>query len=227
MSVDLQMKHLDYASVDQYQRGLLGAIMSADWRQGLIARGFGYHLDVPPAAFSTPLTGGGAGTVIDLDQPEFGISVASGYTMIPLRVDMTVLPGLQTTDSHETELLLAVDRASAWAGDGTVTLGTAVNLRTNAAGNPSGVSIFHSATADITDPVLGMELMHRAQFTDVQGIAATVNLMQLNGRYEPLNPPFLVGPCAMYGYWGGSIAAAGFAQVDFLVIPSSLITGLS
>lgn len=37
----------------------------------------------------------------------------------------------------------------------------------------------------------------------------------------------LVGPCALYGYWGGSIAAAGFANLDFLVVPSTLITGLS
>lgn len=227
MSVDTQVKTLDFASTEQYLRSLLGGALHADWRQAFIARGFGYHWDVPPAAFSSPLTGGGAGTVIDLDQPEFGISVAASYTLIPLRVDITVLPGLQTTDSHETELLLAVDRAAAWANDGTVTLGTAVNLRTNATGNPAGVTMFHSATADITDPVLGMELMHRAQFTDVQGTAATVNLMQLNGLYEPLNPPFLVGPCALYGYWGGSIAAAGFAQIDVLVIPSNLITGLS
>jgi len=32
---------------------------------------------------------------------------------------------------------------------------------------------------------------------------------------------------ALYGYWGGSIAAVGFANLDFLLIPSTLITGLS
>jgi len=73
----------------------------------------------------------------------------------------------------------------------------------------------------------GDSLAHRAQLTDVQGTAATVNLMDLNLLYEPLRPPFLVGPCALYGYWGGSIAAAGFANIDFLVVPSTLITGLS
>lgn len=227
MSLDLVCKGKDYSATpaEANLRTMLGALLNADWRASLISRGFGYHIDV--GAFSTPITGGGNGTVIDLDRPEFGISVASGYTLIPLRVDIAAMPGLQTTDSHETEILLAVDRASAWAGDGTVTTETAANMRTNATGNPTGVTIFSAATADITDPVLGYELAHRALFTDVQGTAATVNLMALNLLYEPLYPPFLVGPCALYGYWGGSIATTGFANIDFLVIPSTLITNLA
>lgn len=199
--------------------------MTADWRQAFIARGMGYHVDI--GSFSTPITGGGNGTVIDLDQPEFGISVASGYTVVPLRVHVAALPGLQTTDSHESEILLAVDRAAAWAGDGTVTTETAVNMRTSATGNPTGVSIFSAATADITDPNLGMELAHVAKLTDVQGTAATVNLYDLVLLYEPKNPPFLVGPCALYGYWGGDVAVTGFANVSFLTFPTSLISGLS
>lgn len=227
MSLELLAKGKDFSATPQEVefKTLLQAMCNADWRQALVARGFGYHVDV--GSFSTPLTGGGAGTVIDLDQPEFGISVAAGYTLIPLRFDINTRPGLQTTDSHESEILVAVDRAAAWAGDGTVTTETAVNMRSNATGNPSGVSIFSAATADITDPVLGYELAHRSSMTDVQGTAATVNLMSLDLLYEPLVPPFLVGPCAVYGYWGGDIATAGFANLDFIVIPSSLITGLS
>lgn len=226
MSVDTRLLATNYAAApaDESLRSLLGGLIQADWRQALIARGFGYHVDV--GSFSTPITGGGDGTVIDLDQPEYGISVAAGYTIIPVRFKHTVLPGLQTTDSHETETLIAVDRASAWAGDGTVTTETAVNMRTSATGNPTGVSIFSAATADITDPVLGMELDRAAKFTDVQGSATTVNLMELPLLYEPNNPPFLVGPCAVYGYWGGSIAATGFAQLEFIAIPTTLISGL-
>lgn len=225
MSLDLLTRGVNYAGTEEQFRALLGSLLVADWRQAMVARGLGYHVDV--GAFSTPITGGGNGTVIDLDRPEFGISVPNGTTVVPLRVHIAALPGLQTTDSHETEILLAVDRAAAWAGDGTVTTETAVNMRTSAAGNPTGVTIFSAATADITDPTLGMELGHAAKFTDVQGTAATVNLMELVLLYEPLWPPFLVGPCAMYGYWGGSIATTGFANIDFLAFPSSLITGLS
>jgi hypothetical protein len=225
MSVNLLSQATRFDGVPADQRMLLDGLVNADWRQALIARGFGYHVDV--GAFSTPIVGGGNGTVLDQDQPEFGISVASGYTLIPVRFDITVLPGLQTTDSHETEALIAVDRAAAWAGDGTVTTETAANMRSNATGNPSGVTIFSAATANITNPTLGYELARVVKLTDVQGTAATVNLNELKLNYEPKNPPFLVGPCAIYGYWGGDIAASGFANLDFIVVASSLITGLS
>lgn len=56
--------------------------------------------------------------------------------------------------------------------------------------------------------------------------AATVNLNRLELDYCPDNPPFIVGPGAVYGYWGGDIAVVGFAQLNFLVIPSALVSGL-
>lgn len=226
MSIEALIRGTSYAGTEHGLKTVLDALLSADWRQAMIARGLGWHVDV--GAFSTPLTGGGAGTTIDQDQPEFGLSVASGYTLIPLRFHIAVLPGLQTTDSHETEILIAVDRAAAYAGDGTVTTETPVNLRTNLGTTAaSGLTCFSAATANITNPTLGMELAHAAKFTDVQGTAATVNLMDLVLLYEPEHPPLIVGPACVYGYWGGSIAADGFANLDFLVIPSSLVTGLS
>ena len=227
MSVDVAAKLLDYSATpaEASLRSLLGGALTADWRQALIARGYGWHVDV--GAFSMPITGGGNGTVLDQDQPEFAVGVPSGYTLIPLRVDIAVEPGLQTTDSHETEILLAADVAATFAlGSGAGTVESAVNLRTSTSG-ACPATVYSALTGDITNPTLGLELAHRAQLTDVQGTAATVNLMSLNLLYEPLRPPFLVGPCALYGYWGGSIAAVGFANLDFLLIPSTLITGLS
>jgi hypothetical protein len=227
MSYAILNKVQDYSSspAEFTLRGLLGAALSADWRQAMIARGFGYHVDV--GAFSTPIQGGGAGTILDLDQPEFGISVATGYTIVPIRVDIAVQVPISAADSDENEILLAVDRAAAWAGDGTVTTETAVNMRTNATGNPSGVTIFSAATADITDPVLGHELAHRVKIVDYVGTPANALMSDLQLLYEPLNPPFLVGPCCLYGYWGGTVANTGFANIDFIAFASSLITGLS
>jgi len=225
MSLELLSKATKFDGNEASLRSLLDGLVSADWRQALIARGYGGHVDV--GAFSTPLTGGGAGTVIDQDQPEFAVSVASGYTLIPIRVHIAVLPGLQTTDSHEVEITLAADIAAAFAiGSGTMPAETIVNMRSNSAA-PAGATAFSAGSVDITNPTLGLELGHVAQFVDVQGTAATVNMYQLTLLYEPKNPPLIVGPACMYGYWGGSIACAGFANIDFLVIPSSLITGLS
>lgn len=225
MSVDLLAKASAFDGTEPYNRQVLSGLVGIDWVQTLIARGYGWGIEV--GNFDTGITGGGAGTVIDLDQPEFGVSVPSGYTLVPFDVKIVARPGLQTTDSHVTDILLAVDRTAAWAGDGTVTTETPVNLRTNTVGG-CPASCFSAATGDITDPVLGaISLDRRTLLTDVQGTAATVNLMELKLDYTPRRPPFLVGPCAMYGYFGGSIAVVGFAQVNFLVIPSTLITGLS
>lgn len=230
MSLDVALKATDYAAApaEVAVRSLLGGILSADWRQALIARGYGWNVTVGGFATGadTAITGGGNGTVMDLDQPEFGISVPSGYTMIPLDFHVECRPGIQTTDSHVSDILVAVDRTAAWAGDGTVTTETALNLRTNVtSGCP--LSCFSAATADITDPVLSFELIRATKLTDVQGTAATVNMYDLAVHYEPANPPFIVGPAAVYGYWGGSIAVVGFAQLNFLAIPSSLVSTLA
>lgn len=225
MSIDTVMRAVDYSSTEVGVRALLGGALVADWRQALVARGYGFHVDV--GAFSTPIVGGGAGTILDQDQPEFGISVASGYCVVPLRIHVACQTPLIAADSDESEILLAVDRAAAWAADGTVTTETAANMRTNATGNPTGVTIFSAATGNITNPTLGYELAHAVRVGDVQGTAATALWGDLSLVYEPNNPPFLVGPCCLYGYWGGTVATSGFANIDFLAFPSSWVTGLS
>lgn len=225
MAVDLLGKFLNYDGTEAYERGLLGAVLSADWRQALIARGYGYHVDV--GAFSTPIVGGGNGTILDQDQPEFIISVASGYCVVPLRFHVACQVPLLNADSDECEILIAVDRAAAYAGDGTVVAETAVNMRTNATGNPTGVTCHSAGTGNITNPTLGMELAHEVIVADLQGIATSIWWGSLKLLYEPANPPFLIGPCAVYGYWGGTVATSGFANLDFLSFASSLVTGLS
>ena len=138
MSIPAQITAKDFASaagVESDLRKLLDGLVTADWRQALIARGFGWNVTV--GSLSTGVTGGGAGTVLDLDQPEFGISVPSGYTLIPHEFHIQVRPGLQTTDAHVTEILVAADRTAAYAGDGTVVAETPLNLRTSGTGAAS------------------------------------------------------------------------------------------
>lgn len=229
MSFDAVVKGVDYSAVpaETTARMLLGGMLKSDWRHALVARGYGWNLTVGgfAAGSDTAITGGGNGTIMDLDQPEFGISIPTGYTLIPLEFNIEVRPGLQTTDSHIQDILVAVDRTAAYAGDGTVTSKTPLNMRTNiTSGCP--VTAFQAATADITDPVLGLELIRATKLTDVQGTAATVNMYELSTFYKPEYPPFIIGPAAVYGYWGGSIAVVGFAQLNFIVIPSTLVASL-
>lgn len=227
MNLNLNLKAYDYQSTPAQQdvKSMLGGLLTADWRQSLIARGYGWHFDV--GAFQTGITGGGNGTSFDQDQPEFAVSIPSSYTLIPLRVEINALPGLQTTDSHLSDALLAVDVAAAAVGLNSTngTMETPTNMRSSiTSGCPA--TVCSALTMNITNPTLGVELARATKLTDVQGIATTVNLNELKLVYEPLNSPFFVGPCCMYGYWGGNIAVVGYASVDFLVIPSALITAL-
>ena len=216
----------DYSSseADQDLRGILGAALSADWRMGLVARGFGWHTDV--GTFSTPAAGGGVAAVIDQDRPNLLISVAAGYCLVPLRVHVCAQMPLGATDSDESEILIAADIAAAAAGITTqTTVETPSNMRTNtASGCPA--TVLSTLSATITSPTLGMEMGHAVKIfetkTDVGVLWSDLTLL-----YEPVCPPLLIGPCALYVYHGGTVATTGFINADFLVFASSLVTDLS
>lgn len=227
MSATFLQKTLDYTSADgdeESLRSLLGSVLRADWRQALIARNLAWHFDA--GAFSTPLVGGGNGDVVDQDQPEFGVSVASGYTLIPLRIHIQCQTPVISADSEESEIVLAADRAAAFAvGSGTVVTETPVSLRTNTtSGCPA--TCFSAGTGDITNPTLNYELGHAVCVADKQNTPTNALWGKLSLLYEPRFPPFLIGPACIYGYWGGTAATSGFAHVEFAVIASTLITGL-
>jgi hypothetical protein len=220
----LRAKDFQSTPVQQDLRSLPGGgLVIGDWLAALVARGFGWHFDV--GAFSTPITGGGNGTVLDQDQPEFGISIPTGYACIPLRLAVACQTPLMAADNDESEILIAVDRAAKWAADGTVTAETPTNMRTDQTG-ACPLSCFSAATANITNPTLGIELAHAVKVGDVQGTAANALWGDLALVYEPARPPMIVGPAAIYGYWGGTVATSGFANLDFIALPSTLFTVL-
>lgn len=221
--IEALLKAKDYSasSVDVEVRALLGGALAADWRQALIARGFGWHVTV--GSLSTPIVGGGAGTVLDAEQPELAIRVQAGYTLVPLRAAVEVELGLQTTDSHVTEILIGVDRTQV-PTVGTSTLEAPINMRTDiASGCP--LTVWSAFTADGVTPVLD-ELARKQALTDLQGTAANMMVDILDLVYEPQHSPFIVGPAGFYVYFGGDVAASGFVQCSFLAVPSALITGL-
>lgn len=196
-----------------------GTVVDVPWQQKYINAGYGFHATI--GAFSTGITGGGAGTVFDQDQPEGIISVPSGSAIIPVRFDVQCQVPLLATDADEAEILIAVDRLAAYAGDGTVTTETAFNMRTD---NPrsSVCTVASAATANITNPTLGIELAREVVTGDVQGTAATTMWTPLRCLYEPKFAPVIVGPAAVYVYWGGTVATPGFAQLQWIELPSSV-----
>lgn len=227
MATEILAKGKDFSSTptEVGLRTMLSGLLGADWRQSLVSRGFGGQVTV--GAISTGITGGGAGTVIDIEQPELLLSVAAGYTLIPLRFAFEVNIGLQTTDSHVNEILLGVNRGVAWDGTGTFTAETVFNMRTDLTA-PAGVTAASAFTVDPTVvPVVTFDLARKEALTDVQGTAATVLVTSFELIYEPTFPPFIVGPACVLGYMAGNIAVTGYAQAYFLSIPSALVTGLA
>ena len=225
MAEAVNLRAKDYQSTPAWAdvRSILGGALSADWRQAMIARGFGWLIDV--GALTTPIVGGGNGTVLDLEQPELAINVPSGYAMIPLRIAVECQLGLQTTDSHESEIIIGVDRTQIQTA-GTSTAEVPMNLRTDLT-TAAPFTAFSAYTADGVSAPVVRELARKQGLTDVQGTAATVNVYQFDLVYEPLHPPIAIGPAHFAVYYGGDIAVSGFIQATVLAIPSSLLTGLS
>jgi hypothetical protein len=193
-----------------------------DWRTSMVIRGHGWHADV--GAFSTPITGGGAGTVLDLDQPEFIISVPSGQVLVPIRLLVACHTPLIAADANEIEILIAADRAAAYDGTGTVTAETPTNMRSDLT-TTCPATVVSAATADVTDPTLGIELARATRTADSQ-TAVGVLWGELSLLYEPVTPPWFYGPCAIYGYWGGTVAVPGFAHLDFLAFAAGSELGV-
>lgn len=190
----------------------------------------GYGRSVTVAAFSTPITGGGAGTIIDQDRPEFVIGVPAGYCIRPLYIDVVLQAGISTADADETEALIAVDSLGLWTGDGTFTSEQPSNMRTDLdKGSACRVgSAFITINMTTTPgnggtaaaPVLDMELARLVETADQAGVAANVAYRQRKLTYTPLYPPFLVGPCTLIIYWGGTVATTGFAIVQWVEGPA-------
>ena len=190
----------------------------------LIAKGMGRSMSV--GAFSTGIVGGGAGTVLDLDQPEFVVGVPSGYCIRLIRVEINVHPGIEIADSDEVDVLVGVDvmgLAQLLSAE-TCTIENPINMRTDL-GNGSMCRTASAVTANIATitavgtsaaPVLDLELARVVQTTNF-GDATGISHRIVRLEYQPEYPLFLVGPCTVLGYWGGTIAnVGGFAVVQWV-----------
>jgi hypothetical protein len=183
----------------------------------------GRMFQVDVGAFSTPIVGGGNGTIIDQDQPEAFISVPSGTTIFLNRVAVQCQTPLLATDADEAEILVAVDRAAATTIGTAQTTETALNMRTDNK-RSSNCSCYSAATANITNPTLGIELARKVITGDINGTPANALWGELDLVYEPKVKPIIVGPAAVYVYWGGTVATSGFAQIQWVEVPSTDIT---
>lgn len=181
----------------------------------MIAKGWGRAVTV--GAFSTGIVGGGAGTVLDAQQPELAVAVPPNFCIRPIYIEVVVQGGISTADSDEAEINIAVDSLGMWTGDGTFTSEQPANMRTDLdVGSSCRVGSAFSANMTTTPPggsaaapVRDMELAGLVETADQAGTAANVAYRIIRLLYQPNYPPFLVGPCTLLVYFGGTIATVG------------------
>lgn len=194
-----------------------GTLVTQSELDALVAAGFGFHATV--GALTTPITGGGAGTVLDYEQSELSISVPAGTAIMPIRLSAQAeMPADQDGDVQE--IFFMVDRAAAsTAAAGTGTVEVAFNMRTD---NPrsSNCTVVSANTSDHGTPTISAELARVGKVTNLLTSGITHGVLEL--LYEPDDPPIIIGPAAVYMYWCGTQAMAGFAQAQWIELPEEL-----
>ena len=199
-----------------------GAPIVVPWKQALIFEGVCYRITV--GAFSTPATGGGTASVIDLDRPEFTVAMTgTSRVLLPLDVRIQIQSAFFDGDGEEYEALIAADRTQAITG-GTATAEVIFNARTDNL-TPSSATAQSDYTADLSPaPVLDIELARTVAQVSVEGVATEIFVKYFKLDYVPEAAPLLVAPCTLLGYWGGGTTVNGFAQVMWAELPLSAFT---
>ena len=177
-------------------------------------------------AFSTGKVGGGQGTTLVQAQPELIIGVPANICIRPISVYAQAQVGVTTADADETEILVAIDSLGYYSGDGTFTVVNPSNLRTDL-DKGSSCRVAQAVTANATTtpgyaivaaaaPVLDMEIdrtVSTGNYQDATGIYERF----LDLKWEPQFPPYLVGPCSLIVYFGGTRATiGGFVQARWI-----------
>lgn len=188
----------------------LGELITMGWKQAALNAGELFYASV--GSFSTPVVGGGAGTIIDIDQPEFGIKIPEGVTWQPIKLSWQVQGPLMAADNDEVEVLAAVDNTAASTLDGTwVNSVTPINMKT-VGGPGSRCTVKSVCNADTTDMTLNVELYRKVWVAEIEGAGASSYWKNFEGLYEPDPSPMIVGPATLFVFWGGTVATNAFFQ---------------
>ena len=217
------------SSDDKLRMSLLGQQYVADWRYLLMASGrlWRGHIGTLTAGAAPGLiTGGGAGTTIDSDQPEFIIGVGAAYYLIPIEVKVSCVVDLDA-NAEIGEILLFADRTQAPPAAATGTPGDVVPVnQLDGAGDFPG-DAWGGVTTDITDPVMS-ELLDHVTVSASEFVSNGTATNLTNGIVIPMrmdwksqHPLLLAGPCSLVMFYGGTAAVTGMASVVVGAVPTS------
>lgn len=195
-----------------------GIQFTANWKEALVLEGRVHTFMV--GAVETGIVGGGNGTTIDADQPEFVVSVPSGTSLIPLEITIAFGTDLNAAGEVAQALVIA-DTAAAYDDTGTVTTETPVNLLSGG-GVTTVATAVSACTVNMTAPTESHLIAARAWGYSILTAGAGVGEFDLN--YVAELPHILKGPAAFYGYWGATGAATGWAKVTWAEVPDARFT---
>lgn len=196
------------------------------WVERRVMAGRGFAVTV--GATSTPIVGGGAGTVIDLEQPEFRICIPAGYYLVPTRVVMTLKTPLAATDSDVIEAFIGIAQGTDATGTGTAE--TIQNKRGDLTTTGSAAVATSAMTVDGITPTIHTEIQHMLLTADMNGTPANAMWTRPEMIYELKSgmAPYFIGGTSgatLYGYWGGTVATSGFATIEWVEFPSGYSNG--
>lgn len=213
--------------MDYIKQTVLGQIPNADWKSLLAMFGKMYKVHIGAIAAGadvTQVTGGGAGTVPDIEQPEIIVGVDAGYCLIPIELDGSLTSDTDAPNDYISAMLLG-DRTNAPPTSATATVVTPINMLDGGAAFPGRA--YKEVTSDITDPTLDDLIFYRRK-TQVELVlngsatnitAPVVGNMDLH--WEAHYPNIMAGPCAIAFWYAGTVAVTGLATMTFACVPSS------
>lgn len=197
-----------------------GIQFTASWQQALVLEGRVHTFMV--GALETGIVGGGNGTVIDADQPEFVVSVPSGTSLIPLEIVIAFGTDLNAA-AEVAQALVIADTAAAYDGTGTKTDETPVNLLSGG-GVTTVATAVSACTVNMTAPTESHLIAAQAWgFSILSTTGGSATDYTLKYVAEGL-PHVLKGPAAFYGYWGATGAATGWAKITWAEVPDDRFT---
>lgn len=207
-----------------------GQLYTLDWKTELVHGGFVFGVSPIAAAIAggdetgVQITGGGAGTVIDSDQPELIVGVDSGHVLCPMKIVFAGKVDIDA-DAEIGAFLAFMDRTQGPPSTVTGTVATVNNylgewVSATAQGGPGFPGrAFHTITADITDPVMTDLLAYEVVRGADAGAAASEQVVQLRAEYIAQEPMWIDGPCSLVCCWGGTAAVTGLVRITFACVP--------
>lgn len=213
-----------------YNLDRFGNLGTFGWKTDLVKMGFVWRFStgiiVATGADLVGSVGGGNGTSIDEDQPDFIVSNTSAdWVMIPFdgRIRGVTLDldadGEYAAAAWATDLTQGYSSVTGTAMAGRNLLGMVGNLGPRSL--PSTITSGSVITSDITDPVLSDMLeLDRIQAADT-GTAASNKSDRLGCAFNFEYPYIMYGPSTILGYWGGTAAVAAVASLTVAIVPTS------